>query len=227
IKTILDAGEQVLVGRGMAHTSVADVAADAGIGVGSVYHYFADKRALLDWVVLRVLLPDVEIPAELPLGRPPTTITEAVARYHDLRRALPVLHRVGASPLDGAMHDELAILIGEFCDLIARTDRVQTLVEVTSNDIEELRRAWYIGYRRNLVAAYERYLRRRIDEGALRPLDDPTFAARWLIDTVVLFLRLQRLDPYPAELPADGLRDHLVDMLVGGFAGPARPLTAP
>ena len=87
------------------------------------------------------------------------------------------------------------------------------------NDIEDLRRAWYLDYRRMLASAYETYLRRRIEEGALRPIENPTFAARWLLDSAILFLRLRRLDYYPDELPTEHLSEHLVDMLLHGFAG--------
>ena len=43
---LLDAAEELIVERGMAGTSIADVAKRAGSSVGSVYHHFKDKRAL-------------------------------------------------------------------------------------------------------------------------------------------------------------------------------------
>jgi len=219
LENILRAGEVAVIDGGYTSVSIAAIARGAGIGVGSIYHYFADKDALLDWVVIRVLRPAMELPSDLPLGPPPLSISEAVAPYLDVSAALPYLHEVSAREARDPMNVELRGVIGEFCELVTRTDRVQTMVEVCSNDLEELRRAWYLDYRRALVGAYERYFRRRTAEGAMRPIDDPKFAARWLLDSAILFIRLRRLDYYPDELPTANLTEHLIDMLLLGFAG--------
>ena len=55
----------------------------------------------------------------------------------------------------------------------------------------------------------------------MRSSVDPTFAARWLLDSVILFIRLRRLDYYPDELPTENLSERLVDMLLQGLAGNA------
>ena len=149
------------------------------------------------------------------------TISEAMEPYLSVHIQLPYLHEASARTTDGQMALELRLVIEEFCTLIVRTDRVQTMVEVCSNDVEELRRAWYLDYRRTLVSAYETYFRRRVEEGAMRSSVDPTFAARWLLDSVILFIRLRRLDYYPDELPTENLSEHLVDMLLQGLAGNA------
>ena len=44
---LLAAAEELFTRRGYAGTSMADVAARAGVGVGTVYHHFPEKRALL------------------------------------------------------------------------------------------------------------------------------------------------------------------------------------
>ncbi len=44
---LLDAAEELIVEKGLEGTSIADVAKRAGSSVGSVYHHFKDKRALL------------------------------------------------------------------------------------------------------------------------------------------------------------------------------------
>jgi AcrR family transcriptional regulator len=219
VENILRAGEMVVISDGYGAASIASIAKAAEIGVGSVYHYFADKDALLEWVVIRVLRPGLPLPTDLPVESPPISITEAIDPYLNVHVVLPYLHEASARELDGSIADELRAIITEYCDLTNRTDRVQTMVEVCSNDIEELRHAWFLEYRRALVSAYERYFARRIGEGTMRHIDDPKFAARWLLDTVVLFLRLRRLDYYPDELPTEHLTERLVDMLLCGFAG--------
>jgi len=46
-ESLLDAAEALFAEKGAEGTSVADVAARAGCSVGSVYHHFRDKKALL------------------------------------------------------------------------------------------------------------------------------------------------------------------------------------
>ena len=51
---VLRAAEQLFTRRGYAETSVSDIARRAGVGVGTLYHHFPDKRAILldlidDW----------------------------------------------------------------------------------------------------------------------------------------------------------------------------------
>ncbi|MEU3271139.1 TetR family transcriptional regulator [Saccharomonospora sp. NPDC006951] len=50
---ILEAARRLLLDRGWARTTIADVAAKAGIGKGAVYLEFPDKRAILDAVLRR------------------------------------------------------------------------------------------------------------------------------------------------------------------------------
>src|SRR5262245_50445770 len=53
-RRVLQAAESLFARRGYDATGMADVADRAGIGVGTLYHHFPDKRALLlalidDW----------------------------------------------------------------------------------------------------------------------------------------------------------------------------------
>ena len=54
---LLDAAERVFRERGVAHTSLAEVAAAAGVTRGAVYWHFRDKAALFEALCERVQLP--------------------------------------------------------------------------------------------------------------------------------------------------------------------------
>lgn len=54
---ILDAAERVFAERGVAHTSLEDVAARAGFTRGAIYGYFRNKGELFVAVTNRVILP--------------------------------------------------------------------------------------------------------------------------------------------------------------------------
>ncbi|RKP49059.1 TetR family transcriptional regulator [Trinickia fusca] len=73
---ILDAAEQVFYDKGVSRTSLADIAAHAGVTRGAIYWHFANKGDLFTAMFDRVLLPLDELtrPAEGeqdpdPLGR--------------------------------------------------------------------------------------------------------------------------------------------------------------
>ncbi len=54
---LLDAAERVFRERGVAHTSLAEIAAAAGVTRGAVYWHFRDKTALFEALCERVQLP--------------------------------------------------------------------------------------------------------------------------------------------------------------------------
>lgn len=50
---ILDALQQLLTDKSIQNISVSDIAAQAGIGKGSIYYYFPSKEAILDALIQR------------------------------------------------------------------------------------------------------------------------------------------------------------------------------
>lgn len=50
---ILDALQQLLTDKSIQNISVSDIAAQAGIGKGSIYYYFPSKEAILDALIRR------------------------------------------------------------------------------------------------------------------------------------------------------------------------------
>ena len=65
---ILEAARDVL-GESGAHASMEEIAARAGVGVGTVYRRFASKDALID-ELLRLALGELTAACELALARP-------------------------------------------------------------------------------------------------------------------------------------------------------------
>src|SRR5213075_3064046 len=54
---ILDAAEAEFLARGVAHTTLQDVAVAAGVTRGAIYWHFEDKAALFNAMMERALLP--------------------------------------------------------------------------------------------------------------------------------------------------------------------------
>jgi TetR/AcrR family acrAB operon transcriptional repressor len=58
---ILDAAEQVFYDKGVAHSSLEDIAAAAEVTRGAIYWHFKDKGELFDAMMNRVVLPAEEM----------------------------------------------------------------------------------------------------------------------------------------------------------------------
>ncbi len=61
--SILDTAEHVFSQRGVSHTSLADIAAAAGVTRGAIYWHFRNKADLFDAMMNRVALPMEEMTA--------------------------------------------------------------------------------------------------------------------------------------------------------------------
>ncbi len=81
-EALLDAAERVFLERGVSHTSLAQIAREAGMTRGAVYWHFRDKRDLFDAMVDRVQLPMHELIADLRAtgDRDPAELIRTISR---------------------------------------------------------------------------------------------------------------------------------------------------
>lgn len=102
VEAILEAGARILSRSGWAGLSTNAVAAQAGVSVGSLYEYFADKQAIVDALLDRHL-DDAEqalksAAAEaVQLAGPPDIARALVAGYAAVHAGDPGLHRALSS----------------------------------------------------------------------------------------------------------------------------------
>lgn len=89
---ILDTAERVFLKKGVAHTSLADVADAAGVTRGAIYWHFKNKADLFDAMMQRVSLPMEEMVARAG----DENIEDPLAYVR--RCALAVLERVTTDP---------------------------------------------------------------------------------------------------------------------------------
>ena len=82
---LLDAAERVFSDKGVARTSLADIAMAAGVTRGAVYWHFKDKAELLQAMLSRALLPMEALPLKVdacpdadPLGALRATYVQAL-----------------------------------------------------------------------------------------------------------------------------------------------------
>ncbi len=122
---ILDAAQQVLLRRGPAAATMADVADTASVAKGTVYLYFASKAELLAGLRARYferLTAVLGDPAAARPGAPPTVaarIEGLVAAFYDFALANHELHHVLFHEAGLGEHDTFARVRDAVAELVA------------------------------------------------------------------------------------------------------------
>src|SRR5947209_5189959 len=98
-RQIRDAAVRVFAGRGFTQCRVADIAEEAGVAYGLVYHYFGSKDEVLDtlflerWDVMVALIGDIDeqaIPARDKLRSIASFIVDSYRHDPDLMKVIIV-----------------------------------------------------------------------------------------------------------------------------------------
>ena len=140
-RKVLAAAETLFSRRGYEPTGMAEVAERAGVGVGTLYHHFPDKRALLlalidDWGDRELARARAEHDAERLLASSPRA-----AFADDLRASYERLRREGGFYL-------VLLELGERDgDVRVRLNRINQVA------IERLRDLFVLGQRRGVIRA--------------------------------------------------------------------------
>ena len=84
-QAIIEAARKIFAMKGYEDTTIAEIAEDAGIAVGTVYLYFGNKRDIytsvsLNWATLLVAALEDPTIAELPIELAPRAMIEATFR---------------------------------------------------------------------------------------------------------------------------------------------------
>jgi AcrR family transcriptional regulator len=140
-RRVLSVAEAQFARRGYEPTTMADVAERAGVGVGTLYHHFPDKRALLlalidDW-------------GDRELARTRDTLDVDKLFGADPRAALGELLRARYERLrgEGGFHLVLLELAERDGDVRARLERIDQVA------VERIRDLLVLGQRRGVVRA--------------------------------------------------------------------------
>ena len=159
-EALIDAAERVFRRDGVTRTSLADVAAEAGMTRGAIYWHFRDKAQLLEAMCARTVLPLDAALAESASGSP----DDPLATLRGL--AVGALVRLAQDP---HLHAVFEILFHK-CEL--------------TGDLAE-RSAVRARDRARCLGGVERLVRLAIHQGQLPGDTDPALAARLLHGGVV------------------------------------------
>lgn len=138
-RTIVDAVDRLVRARGWAATTMADVAAAAGVSRQTLYNEFGSRQALVEQYVgreIEALVDEVEVRVRAEAGDPRAALRAAFALFLQLASDEPVVQIIVADTEGG----ELIRMLTELGRSIAAT-RVAALItdvwpQVTTADAE-------------------------------------------------------------------------------------------
>ena len=187
---ILDTAERVFSERGVSHTSLADIAAAAGVTRGAIYWHFKNKADLFDAMMNRVVLP----------------MEEMTARAADAALEDPVAHvrACALNVLERVVNDPQCRRVFEICS--HKCEYVDEMSQVRDRHIEG---------RNQCVGYIESGLRNAAAKGLLAPGVDPRRAAVGLHALVDGLIMNWILDP--GYLPLRKEAGRLIDFYLDGL----------
>lgn len=216
---LIEAATAVFLEQGYRRTQVADVAARMGVAKGSVYTYVESKEALFDCVLRHADRSDrVELPETLPVATPPPRATldmvqKRLAEHADLPSLTAALSRARVVDL----HTELATVLGEIYDTLARRRTAIKLLDRCASDYPDLAKVWYRAGREGSLSLLARYLDDRARRGRLRRFEDGAVAARIVLETLVFWAVHRHWDPSPQAVDEASAKRTAVAFLVAAL----------
>lgn len=220
---LLRAATRVFARAGFRRTQMADVAAELGMSVGTIYRHAESKEALFHACLVAASPAGPDLSDRRPLPTP--TNEETVAVIHAGLRAIrrgSVLGQVLRVEEPEDIVAELSAVIGDLHDRTRDSRRFQALVEGSAQDRPELFDAFFVDMRRPALDALRTYLERRISTGHLRPVPDVATTARLVNETQSWFARNLYGDPDTDDVDRDLARATVIDVLVNGLLPPPR-----
>ncbi|HTS20470.1 MAG TPA: TetR family transcriptional regulator [Casimicrobiaceae bacterium] len=187
---LLDAAERVFREQGVTRTSLAEVAAAAGVTRGAVYWHFRDKADLFEAMCERATLPLDALLSESASG----PCSDPMAALREL--SIAVLNTLAGDPRAQAVFEVI----------FHKTELTGELASVAGEREQE---------RCQCLANVERLLQQAVAVGQLPEDTDPGLAARFLHACIAGLMREWVLDKTAYDLAARA--PAFVDAIIGGL----------
>jgi AcrR family transcriptional regulator len=216
---LVDTATQVFIEQGYRRTQMADIADAMGVAKGTLYLYVESKEALFDlacrWAdAPRPLLRPDAFPVPTPAaGATLAFVAERLAR----ERALPALAAaIGRQRVRDA-RAELATIVGELYDVLARNRRGLKLIDRSARDLPELAALWFGGARGGLLVLLREYLETRLRRRLFRPVPDLDAAARLVLELIVFWAVHRHWDAHPEAIDESTAKATVIRFVTGAL----------
>jgi len=223
LEDLIRAAAAVFSRRGYRRTQMAEVAREMGVSPGNLYNYVEGKDALF-YLVLRRGFGERpgEQPPELPVTGASVEVTSNwVARRLDFVSDFPELEAAFARSHPSDPRGEVEAVVGELYDVLVRVRVGVDVLERSIEDLPELARI-FAGVRRELFARYERYLRQRAAEGAIR-VEHPQAVTHLIVELCSWAARRRPHDPEAAQISDAVARQTVCRFTANALLAPAGP----
>jgi AcrR family transcriptional regulator len=217
LEHLVDAAGRVFARKGLRRARMSEIANEAGVAPGTLYHYFESKEALFYYVLDRGTGAGNEaIPEPLPVPDPGRERLEKLLqdRAHRASRFRALDEALERRRVNDA-RAELEGVVRDLYDRIARGQAGTEVLEASALDQPDLADMWFREVRGGLLARLEDYIERRCARGHFARPKDVRIAARYVLETCVYFARKRHRDPLPEALADDdAIRATVVDLVV-------------
>lgn len=216
---LLECATRVFIEAGYRRTQMADVAVAMGVAKGTVYGYVESKEALFDLVARCADRDDWRrAPPAFPVRTPKPGATLRYLRGQLVKRqSLATLADALGKKRVANAAAELAGIVRELYDLLARNREIITLIVSSARDYPELAALWVDGGRGRLLALLARYLESRIAAGHLRAVPAVDVAARLILEAATFWAVHRHRDLRPQAITDAVARDTVVQFAVSAL----------
>ena len=187
---LLEAAEKMFFDKGVAHTTLADIANAAGMTRGAIYWHFKDKGALLQALFEQATLPMENMLAEVTMH---TAADPLGALRHMCVQAL--------TTLAGSKRQQRVFTI-----LFHKCENVGEVADVLEHELE---------CRDECMAKFESILQQAIAQGQLPADTDVSLSLHTLHNFTMGTMREWLLEP--TSYPLASAAPAMVDMLIAGL----------
>lgn len=196
LKKVAEAAGFLFIRPGYASTKMKDVANQADLSVGTLYNLFEGKEALLDFVFLCNLDPEILYKDfDFPIKR--AKEKDLVDQISDTYKKMTwefeekfVSHSNSTNTLKDLLDDLFNImeLYGQYFLIIEKNPTINAkLLDLHTN------------YRKMLFKNVHDFLSKMINQGQIRQLSYPSYDARLIIDTIMWWCAHKRYDSFELE----------------------------
>lgn len=197
---IAEAAILVFTRQGYRRCQVADIAAELGVSVGSLYSYATGKEALAQLALLHLLEQPLQDLA-LPFAAGPEQ-EKHLAELITARGQWPLLAQALAQPAAPAdTMAELAAIIGELFDMTLRQRRLIRFLDACALHMPMLARQFITHIKQRYIQELEQYLVQRQQQGRLAlPGPHAAGSVRALLEMVAWLSLHRQADAVPPPL---------------------------
>lgn len=221
------AADVFIESQGYGRTQMEDVAKRVGVSKGTLYQYVESKAALFDLALRHADQPGaIKEPVDLPVATPQPGVTlEYVTHRLASDERFLAFAAMAASDIPPDVRAELEGIVRALFRMLYDNRRALKLIDSCAADHPELASLWYEVGRGGVSALLTPYLDRRIRAARFVGVPDVPAAARFILESCMLWAIHIQWDPHPEPLDTSVFEDTVAHFICRGLLPDTAPLS--